>query len=229
MTRIVVVDDEESLSDALSYLLRREGFDVRVASTGPAAIQEVKQGGADLLLLDVMLPGMSGIEVCRQVRQESDLPIIMLTAKDGEVDKVVGLEIGADDYVTKPFSSRELIARIRAVLRRRIPTSPAAPLAELIAGPVHMDVARHVVTVDGKQVGLARKEFELLEILMRNPGRVLTRRQLIETVWGSDYIGDTKTLDTHIKRLRSKLEPDPSRPQLVTTVRGWGYKLDATA
>ena len=226
MTRILVVEDEESFSDALSFLLRREGFEVSIAGTGPDALVEFDRTGADLVLLDLMLPGLSGTEVCRAIRSRSQVPVIMLTAKDGEVDKVVGLEIGADDYVTKPFSSRELVARIRAVLRRRGDAEPAAPAA-VEAGPVRMDVERHVVTVNGTGVTLPLKEFELLEFLLRNAGRVLTRGQLIDRVWGSDYVGDTKTLDVHVKRLRSKIEPDPAAPRHLLTVRGLGYKYEA--
>jgi two-component system response regulator RegX3 len=226
VTRILVVEDEESFSDALSFLLRREGFEVSIAGTGPEALTEFDRTGADLVLLDLMLPGLSGTEVCRAIRARSQVPVIMLTAKDGEVDKVVGLEIGADDYVTKPFSSRELVARIRAVLRRRGDAEPAAPGA-VEAGPVRMDVERHVVTVNGAGVTLPLKEFELLEFLLRNAGRVLTRGQLIDRVWGSDYVGDTKTLDVHVKRLRSKIEPDPASPKHLLTVRGLGYKYEA--
>ena len=226
MTRILVVEDEESFSDALSFLLRREGFEVSVAGSGPDALTEFDRTGADLVLLDLMLPGLSGTEVCRTIRGKSQVPIIMLTAKDSEVDKVVGLEIGADDYVTKPFMSRELVARIRAVLRRRGDAEPAAPSA-VEAGPVRMDVERHVVTVNGNGITLPLKEFELLEFLLRNAGRVLTRGQLIDRVWGSDYVGDTKTLDVHVKRLRSKIEPDPAAPQHLLTVRGLGYKYEA--
>jgi two-component system response regulator RegX3 len=226
VTRILVVEDEESFSDALSFLLRREGFEVSIAGTGPDALTEFDRTGADLVLLDLMLPGLSGTEVCRAIRARSQVPVIMLTAKDGEVDKVVGLEIGADDYVTKPFSSRELVARIRAVLRRRGDAEPVAPAA-VEAGPVRMDVERHVVTVNGAGVTLPLKEFELLEFLLRNAGRVLTRGQLIDRVWGSDYVGDTKTLDVHVKRLRSKIEPDPAAPKHLLTVRGLGYKYEA--
>ena len=226
MTRILVVEDEESFSDALSFLLRKEGFEVSVVSNGPDALTEFERGGADLVLLDLMLPGLSGVEVCRQLRQRSDVPVIMVTAKDAEVDKVVGLEIGADDYVTKPFSTRELIARIRAVLRRRgqLDDKESDVIA---AGPVRMDVDRHVVTVGGNDVQLPLKEFELLEVLLRNAGRVLTRGQLIDRVWGSDYVGDTKTLDVHVKRLRAKIEPVPSEPTFLLTVRGLGYKFEA--
>ncbi|KQX61577.1 response regulator transcription factor [Angustibacter sp. Root456] len=225
MTRILVVEDEESFSDPLSYLLRREGYEVAVASDGHQAIADFERSGADLVLLDLMLPGLSGTEVCRQLRTQSSVPIIMLTAKDSEIDKVVGLELGADDYVTKPYSSRELLARIKAVLRRLSEPDDLLP-STLQAGPVRMDVERHVVTVDGETVQLPLKEFELLELLLRNAGRVLTRAQLIDRVWGSDYVGDTKTLDVHVKRLRSKIEADPANPTLLTTVRGLGYKLD---
>lgn len=225
MTRVLVVEDEDSFSDALSYMLRKEGYDVAVADTGDAAIDEFDRAGADLVLLDLMLPGLPGTEVCRQLRQRSNVPVVMLTAKDSEVDKVVGLELGADDYVTKPFSSRELLARIRAVLRRG--GEPAeVDESVLEAGPVRMDVDRHTVTVNGESLRLPLKEFELLELLMRNSGRVLTRAQLIDRIWGADYVGDTKTLDVHVKRLRSKIEPDPAEPTYLLTVRGLGYKLD---
>jgi two-component system response regulator RegX3 len=225
MTRILVVEDEESFSDPLSYLLRREGYEVAVAADGHQALADFDRSGADLVLLDLMLPGLSGTEVCRQLRAQSSVPIIMLTAKDSEIDKVVGLELGADDYVTKPYSSRELLARIKAVLRRL--SEPDDLLATTLqAGPVRMDVERHVVTVGGRGIQLPLKEFELLELLLRNAGRVLTRAQLIDRVWGSDYVGDTKTLDVHVKRLRSKIEDDPTNPTLLTTVRGLGYKLD---
>jgi two-component system, OmpR family, response regulator RegX3 len=224
MTRVLVVEDEESFSDALSYMLRKEGFEPVVATTGPEALAEFDRGGADIVLLDLMLPGLPGTEVCRQLRSRSGVPIIMLTAKDSEVDKVVGLELGADDYVTKPYSPRELVARIRAVLRRGHEPDLAPPTLE--AGPVRMDVERHVVTVGGETQRLPLKEFELLELFLRNPGRVLTRGQLIDRVWGSDYVGDTKTLDVHVKRLRAKLEPDPAHPTMLVTVRGLGYKLD---
>jgi len=226
MTRILVVEDEESFSDALGYLLGREGFEISIADTGPKAIEEFDRNGADLVLLDLMLPGLSGTEVCRQLRQRSSVPIIMLTAKDSEIDKVVGLELGADDYVTKPYSSRELVARIRAVLRRNGDFSEGAnDLNVLTAGPVRMDVERHVVSVNNLVVQLPLKEFELLEFLMRNCGRVLTRMQLIDRVWGSDYVGDTKTLDVHVKRLRAKIESDPANPEVIQTVRGLGYKM----
>jgi two-component system, OmpR family, response regulator RegX3 len=225
VTRVLVVEDEESFSDALSYMLRKEGFEVAVAATGPDALESFDRSGADLVLLDLMLPGLPGTEVCRELRTKSNVPVIMLTAKDSEVDKVVGLELGADDYVTKPFSSRELVARIRAVLRRRGAVEELAP-PTLEAGPVRMDVERHVVTVSGREVPLPLKEFELLEVLLRNAGRVLTRMQLIDRVWGADYVGDTKTLDVHIKRLRAKIEPVPSTPKFIMTVRGLGYKFE---
>ena len=225
MTRVLVVEDEESFSDALSYMLRREGYEVEVAETGPDALNLFDRGGADLVLLDLMLPGLSGTEVCRELRNRSKVPIIMVTARDTEVDKVVGLELGADDYVTKPFSSRELIARVRAVLRRGgEPEESATGTVE--AGPVRVDVERHVVSVDGVQVSMPLKEFDLLELLLRNAGRVLTRGQLIDRVWGSDYVGDTKTLDVHVKRLRAKIEPDPGNPKYLVTVRGLGYKFE---
>ena len=226
MTRILIVEDEESYSEPLAYMLKKEGYDAVVAATGPEGIDAFERGGADLVLLDVMLPGMSGVDVCRELRSRSGVPIIMLTAKDSEIDKVVGLEMGADDYVTKPYSGRELLARIKAVLRRR-GEAEAGEGDELVVGPVEMDVERHVVTVGGKGVAMPLKEFELLEMLMRNEGRVLTRMQLIDRVWGSDYVGDTKTLDVHIKRLRAKIEPDPGSPQHILTVRGLGYKLEA--
>ncbi|HEX3823850.1 MAG TPA: response regulator transcription factor [Mycobacteriales bacterium] len=226
MTRILVVEDEESFSDALGYMLRREGFEVAMAVTGPDGIEEFDRAGADLVLLDLMLPGLSGLEVCRQLRQRSQVPVIMLTAKDAEVDKVVGLEIGADDYVTKPFSARELVARIRAVLRRRGTEPEDLASSVLESGPVRMDVDRHVVSVNRDAVPLPLKEFELLEFLLRNAGRVLTRGQLIDRIWGSDYVGDTKTLDVHVKRLRAKIEPSPSAPRHLLTVRGLGYKFE---
>jgi two-component system response regulator RegX3 len=227
MTRILVVEDEESFSEALGYLLGREGFDVTLADTGTKAIEEFDRVGADLVLLDLMLPGLSGTEVCKQLRQRSAVPIIMLTAKDSEVDKVVGLELGADDYVTKPYSSRELVARIRAVLRRNADLGDdVATPGTLIVGPVRLDTERHVVEISGSITQFPLKEFELLEFLMRNSGRVLTRTQLIDRVWGSDYVGDTKTLDVHIKRLRAKIEADPANPVFIQTVRGLGYKLE---
>jgi two-component system response regulator RegX3 len=227
MTRILIVEDEASFSDALAYLLGREGFEVGVADTGTKAIEEFDRNGADLVLLDLMLPGLSGTEVCRQLRSRSSVPIIMLTAKDSEVDKVVGLELGADDYVTKPYSARELVARIHAVLRRNNEGSYGVDDGHVLsAGPVRMDTERHLVSVNNETVNLPLKEFELLEFLLRNAGRVLTRGQLIDRVWGSDYVGDTKTLDVHIKRLRAKIEADPANPIYIQTVRGLGYKME---
>ena len=226
MTRILVVEDEPSFSDALSYQLLREGYEVTVAETGPDALVQYDRLGADLVLLDLMLPGMQGTEVCRALRTRGSVPIIMLTAKDGEVDTVVGLELGADDYVTKPYSSRELLARVRAVLRRREDVADhGSPAVE--AGPVRIDTERHDVRIGGTPVQLPLKEFELLELLVRNADRVLTRAQIIGQVWGADYVGDTKTLDVHVKRLRSKIEPDPSQPRHIVTVRGLGYKFDS--
>jgi two-component system response regulator RegX3 len=227
MTRILVVEDEVSFSDPLSYLLRKEGYEVSVAENGNDALTDFDSAGADLVLLDLMLPGVSGVDVCRALRQRSNVPVIMLTAKDSEIDKVVGLELGADDYVTKPYSSRELLARIKAVLRRLSEPEELMP-ATLEAGPVRMDVERHVVTVGGAATQLPLKEFELLEMLLRNTGRVLTRMQLIDRVWGSDYVGDTKTLDVHVKRLRSKIEDDPANPTRIVTIRGLGYKFERT-
>jgi len=226
VTRVLVVEDEESFSDALSYMLRKEGYEVDVANDGAAAMEQFARSGADLILLDLMLPKVSGTDVCRSIRQTSSVPIIMVTAKDSEIDKVVGLELGADDYVTKPFSSRELTARIKAVLRRGSEADEPTPTTVAV-GEVRMDIDRHVVTVRGQDLSLPLKEFDLLELLLRNAGRVLTRGQLIDRVWGSDYVGDTKTLDVHIKRLRSKVEPDPAKPVHVLTVRGLGYKYEA--
>src|SRR3978361_2312242 len=225
MTRVLVVEDEESFSDALSYMLRREGYEVEVAETGPDALNLFDRNGADLVLLDLMLPGLSGTEVCRELRNRSKVPIIIVTARDTEVDKGVGLELGADDYVTKPFSSRELLARVRAVLRRGGEPDELVS-SNVSAGPVRIDVDRHIVSVEGENVNLPLKEFDLLELLVRNAGRVLTRGQLIDRVWGSDYVGDTKTLDVHVKRLRAKIEPDPGNPKHLVTVRGLGYKFE---
>ncbi|MBM7411711.1 two-component system response regulator RegX3 [Clavibacter michiganensis] len=226
MTRIMLVEDEASLSEPLAFLLQREGYEVDVVEDGPAAVAAFDKDGADLILLDLMLPGLPGTEVCREIRTRSAVPIIMLTAKDSEVDIVVGLELGADDYVTKPYSTRELLARIRAVLRRRVEVDDE-PLNVLEVGSVRMDVERHTVEVDGREIAMPLKEFELLELLLRNAGRVLTRGQLIDRVWGSDYFGDTKTLDVHIKRIRSKIEREPSDPVLLVTVRGLGYRFEA--
>ena len=225
MTKILVVEDEASFSEALAYVLGKEGFEVTVADTGDGAIAAFDKGGADLILLDLMLPGLSGTEVCKQLRSRSDVPIIMLTAKDTEVDKVVGLELGADDYVTKPYSKAELIARIRAVLRRQGDNSNTTE-GVITAGPVRIDVERHQVNINDQLVSLPLKEFELLEFLVRNSGRVLTRSQLIDRVWGSDYFGDTKTLDVHVKRLRAKIETDPANPTFIQTIRGLGYKFE---
>ncbi|MGV8883245.1 MAG: response regulator [Rhodoglobus sp.] len=226
MTKILIVEDEASLSEPLAYLLEREGYETAIAEDGPAALVEFDRAGADLVLLDLMLPGLSGTEVCRELRTRSSVPIIMLTAKDSEVDIVVGLELGADDYVTKPYSTRELLARIRAVLRRRVETDDDDDQV-LEAGTVRMDIERHTVSVDGKETAMPLKEFELLELLLRNSGRVLTRGQLIDRVWGADYFGDTKTLDVHIKRIRSKIEAVPSEPTMLVTVRGLGYRFEA--
>ena len=226
MTRILIVEDEPSLSDPLAFLLGREGYETAIAADGPAALAEFDRAGADLVLLDLMLPGIPGTEVCREIRTRSAVPIIMLTAKDSEVDIVVGLELGADDYVTKPYSTRELLARIRAVSRRH--TDPADEGdAVLAAGTVRMDLERHTVSVSGAVVNMPLKEFELLEFLLRNAGRVLTRGQLIDRVWGTDYFGDTKTLDVHIKRIRSRIEDTPSDPTMLVTVRGLGYRFEA--
>jgi two-component system response regulator RegX3 len=229
MTKILIVEDESSFSEAISFLLGKEGFETDVAENGRTALELFKASAYDLVLLDLMIPEVSGIEVCRAIRTTSMVPIIMLTAKDSEVDKVVGLELGADDYVTKPYSSRELVARIKAVLRRGTNESMDADSNSAIqaAGNIRMDVERHQVTVNGTLINLPLKEFELLEFLMRNAGRVLTRGQLIDRVWGGDYYGDTKTLDVHIKRLRSKIEEDPANPQLIQTIRGLGYKFEA--
>jgi two-component system response regulator RegX3 len=225
MTRVLIVEDEDSFSEAMSFMLRKEGFEVSAANNGALAIEEFDRTGADIVLLDLMLPGLSGTEVCREIRKRSNVPVIMVTAKDSEIDKVVGLELGADDYVTKPFSSRELIARIKAVLRRAgTEIEDASDILEL--GSVRIDVERHIVSVEGQQIKLPLKEFDLLLMLMRNAGRVLTRGQLIDRIWGSDYVGDTKTLDVHIKRLRAKIEKDPANPIHLMTVRGLGYKFD---
>lgn len=227
MSKILVVEDEESFRDALAFVLSKEGFEVKLVQDGQAALEAYEKEGADLILLDLMLPGVSGLEVCKTIRAKSNVPIIMVTAKNEEVDKVIGLELGADDYVTKPFSSRELVARIRAVLRRGSDTEVTSDYGILEVGPVRIDVDRHSVSVRGEAVSLPLKEFDLLELLVRNSGRVLTRGQLIDRVWGNNYVGDTKTLDVHIKRLRAKIEKDPAEPQHLLTVRGLGYKFES--
>jgi len=227
VTSVLIVEDEESLADPLAFLLRKEGFEATVVADGPTALAEFDRAGADIVLLDLMLPGMSGTDVCKQLRARSGVPVIMVTARDSEIDKVVGLELGADDYVTKPYSARELIARIRAVLRRGADVDDVNTTDGVLeSGSVRMDVERHVVSVNGDPITLPLKEFDLLEYLMRNSGRVLTRGQLIDRVWGADYVGDTKTLDVHVKRLRSKIEADPGNPVHLVTVRGLGYKLE---
>jgi len=225
MTKILIVEDESSFSEALSFLLGKEGYDVAVAATGTDAIKQFNENGADLVLLDLMIPEISGVEVCKTIRTSSQVPIIMLTAKDSEIDKVVGLELGADDYVTKPYSTRELLARMKAVLRRKIEPAVEAD-SVLVAGELRLDSDRHQVTLSGKTIAFPLKEFELLELLMENVNRVLTRGQIIDRVWGANYFGDTKTLDVHIKRLRSKIEEDPARPKYIQTVRGLGYKFE---
>ncbi|CAL4859274.1 response regulator transcription factor [Microbacterium sp. MM2322] len=227
MTRVLIVEDEPDLADPLAYLLRREGFEVEIAEDGGLALDAFTSRGADIVLLDLMLPGMPGTEVCRVIRSTSKVPIIMLTAKDSEVDIVVGLELGADDYITKPYSSRELLARMRAVLRRSESDELGVDERVIEGGRVTLDIDRHTVSVDGKEISMPLKEFELLELLMRNAGRVLTRGQLIDRVWGSDYFGDTKTLDVHIKRIRSRIEKSPSDPVMLLTVRGLGYRFEA--
>jgi len=228
MTRVLIVEDEADLAEPLAYLLRREGYEVEIAEDGSAALIAFQRHGADIVLLDLMLPGLPGTEVCRRLRAESTVPIIMLTAKDSEVDIVVGLELGADDYVTKPYSTRELLARMRAVLRRyEQPDEDDAGERVLTGGRVTLDVDRHTVAVDGQEIAMPLKEFELLELLMRNAGRVLTRGQLIDRVWGADYFGDTKTLDVHIKRIRSRIERTPKDPEMLVTVRGLGYRFEA--
>ncbi|WP_296136354.1 response regulator transcription factor [uncultured Tessaracoccus sp.] len=224
MTRILIIEDEESYREALQFMLQKEGFDVSAAADGAEGLALFDKEGADLVLLDLMMPGMPGLEVCKQLRAQFNVAIVMVTARDSEVDKVVGLELGADDYVTKPFSHRELVARIRAVLRRGQDQELVPDVVEV--GGVRIDVERHQVYVDGEEVRFALREFDLLELLLRNPGRVLTRGQLIDRIWGSDYVGDTKTLDVHVKRLRSKIERNPSKPERLVTVRGLGYKYE---
>ena len=226
MTTVLVVEDEKSLREPLVYLLEKEGFIVHEAEDGPSALTQFATVKPDIILLDLMLPGMSGTDVCREIRTKSAVPIIMVTAKDGEVDKVVGLEIGADDYITKPYSTRELLARMKAVLRRGTPAAPSATPSVLEAGPVRLDAERHKVFVNGDPVALPLKEFELLEYLLENVNRVLTRGQIIDRVWGANYFGDTKTLDVHVKRIRAKIEPDAAQPTYLVTVRGLGYKFE---
>lgn len=227
MRRILLVEDEESYRAPLAYQLKREGYEVITATTGDEGLDKFRRAGADLVLLDLMLPGMSGTDVCREIRAESGVPIIMVTAKDTEIDKILGLEFGADDYITKPYSSRELVARVRAVLRRQQTNAQELVTESVLrTARIIMDVERHRVEIDGQKVSFPLREFELLEVLLRNAGRVLTRAQLIDLVWGSDYVGDTKTLDVHIKRLRSKIELDPATPMTITTVRGLGYRLE---
>ena len=224
MARILLVEDESSLSEPLTFLLEKEGYEVSVAADGQAALDSFTRAEPDVILLDLMLPKVSGLEVCKQVRAVSTVPIVMLTAKDTEVDIVVGLELGADDYITKPYSTRELLARVKAVLRRR--ASSTSTETVMGSGPVRLDTERHSLTVHGVPTPMPLKEFELLEYLMRNAGRVLTRGQLIDRVWGSDYFGDTKTLDVHIKRIRSRIEEDPKNPRMLLTVRGLGYRFE---
>ena len=229
MTTILLVEDEESYRDPLTFQLEREGYEVVAVEDGAAALATFDRVSPDIVLLDLMLPGMSGTEICREIRTRGSTPVIMLTAKDTEIDKVVGLEIGADDYVTKPYSYRELIARIRAVLRRGGEQDTHQEDGVLEVGHVRMDVSRHELLVDGEPVRIPLREFELLEVLLRNVDHVLTRGQLIDRVWGADYVGDTKTLDVHVKRIRSKIERDPAQPEMLVTVRGLGYKLQAPA
>lgn len=225
MTAILLVEDEAAYRDTLAFNLRRDGYDVVAVADGREAVDVFERVQPDIVLLDLMLPGLSGTEVCRQIRQKSSVPVIMLTAKDSEIDKVVGLEIGADDYVTKPYSYRELVARMRAVLRRGAGDEGDGPEAAITVGRVTMNTDRHEVKIDGEAVAMPLREFELLELFMRNANRVLTRGQIIDRIWGPNYIGDTKTLDVHVKRVRSKIEVDPSSPQMLKTVRGLGYKL----
>ncbi|CAN5595015.1 response regulator transcription factor [soil metagenome] len=224
MPKVLLIEDEEGLGEAIEYQLRREGYQVDRATDGTAGLSRFETSGADLVLLDLMLPGMPGEDICKQIRHSSNVPIIMLTARDTEIDKVVGLELGADDYITKPFSTRELLARMKAVLRRSA-VEQTSDGGVLEGGDIRLDPDRFEVTVNGDQVHLPRKEFELLELLMENAGRVLTRETLIDRVWGADYFGDTRTLDVHIKRLRAKCEVDPHNPAHLLTIRGLGYKF----
>ena len=229
MTKVLVIEDEESFREALEFILTKEGFQIESAATGSDGLTAFDKYNPDIILLDLMLPGMSGTDVCKSIRAKSNVPIIMLTAKDAEVDKVVGLEVGADDYVTKPFSSPELIARIRAVLRRGSSEPRVVDEDVIELGPIKLDIARHSVQVNNQEVTMPLKEFEVLEYLMENSGRVLTRGQLMDRIWGSNYVGDGKTLDVHIKRLRSKIESDPANPKLLHTVRGLGYKFEVSS
>ncbi len=228
MTSVLVVDDEPSFTEALTVGLQREGFEVRTAADGRAALAEISEAEPDLVLLDVMLPGMSGLDVCREIRKQSRVPLIMVTARGEEIDAVVGLEVGADDYVAKPYRLRELVARMRAVLRRaqRPPAEPQAPATSLAEGDVVLDIDRHELRVRGQLVTLALREFELLAYLLAHAGRVVTRESLMQNVWGYNYVGDTKTIDVHVKRLRAKIEDDPSNPQRITTIRGLGYRYE---
>ena len=224
-TRILLVEDEPSLVETVRYALEREGFGVTVARDGREALDRFAAEPPDLVILDLMLPAVSGLDVCRRIRESSMVPIVIVTAKDAEADKVAGLELGADDYVTKPFSVRELVSRVRANLRRSQMTVPDAVGEVLTGGPIRLDAARHEVTVRGDPVAFPPKEFELLESFLRSPGRLLTRERLIQRIWGGDYVGDTKTLDVHVKRLRQKIERDPHEPEHLLTVRGLGYKF----
>lgn len=229
MTAILLVEDEPAIAEPLTYLLQREGYEVSAVADGGEALARFGRGDVDLVLLDLMLPVLPGTEVAKRIRAVSDVPIIMLTAKDAEIDIVLGLELGADDYVTKPYSSRELLARVRAVLRRRVEQSDALGPDVLESGPIRLDADRHAVFVHGRETAMPLKEFELLELLLRNAGRVLTRGQLIDRIWGSDYFGDTKTLDVHVKRIRAKIEEEPAEPRLLLTVRGLGYRFEDLA
>jgi two-component system, OmpR family, response regulator RegX3 len=229
MQTVLIVEDEESFVDALSVGLKREGFRVEVARDGLEALSMFDAVQPDVILLDVMLPKMSGIDVCRQLRKRTQVPIIMVTAKGSEIDTVVGLEVGADDYITKPYRMRELVARMRAVTRRGGSDHSGGIVLEpgvIQVGPISLDPDEHIVRVDGREVSLPLKEFELLHLLLANVGRVLTRETLIDRVWGIDYVGDTKTLDVHIKRLRAKVEDDPAEPKRIVTIRGLGYKFE---
>jgi two-component system response regulator RegX3 len=223
MTKILLIEDEDSIRESVAFLLEKEGFEVIQDENGLDGLKKFQENPTDLVLLDLMLPGMDGLEVCKQIRKISNVPLIMLTAKDTELDKVLGLELGADDYVTKPFSGRELIARVKALLRRV--NEPLPDSTPTDSGEVKIDPIQHKVIVRGEEVKLPLKEFDLLHYLSQNPGRVLTRNQLIDRVWGSDYFGDTKTLDVHIKRIRAKIEKDPNNPEIIETIRGLGYKF----